>query len=409
MISSPQASGVFVMDEVLRNSNVVVVDDTPSNVELLERLLKAAGIERVRSFTEPEAALEDCRSLRPDLILLDLHMPRMDGFAFLDAVFELPPPGVFLPVIVLTADVTTEAKRLALSAGAKDFLTKPFDRTEVVLRVRNLLETQALYRHLEGHNAVLQATVDAQSASARATAAERRRRLDRIEAVLAGEGLGMVYQPIADLITGQVVGVEALARFSPEPRRPPDQWFAEAAEVGRGVQLEVAAVAAAFASMDQVPPGGFMAVNVSAATATSEALGQLLSSTQGARVALELTEHARVDDYSALINSLSEHRRLGVRLAVDDTGAGYAGFQHILRLHPDILKLDAVLTRGIDADPARRSLATALVTFAKEIDARIIAEGVETERELAVLQQIGIPWAQGFYLGRPGSLPPPTH
>jgi EAL domain-containing protein (putative c-di-GMP-specific phosphodiesterase class I) len=98
-------------------------------------------------------------------------------------------------------------------------------------------------------------------------------------------------------------------------------------------------------------------------------------------------------------------RLRGIRIAVDDTGAGYAGLHRILTLCPHILKLDTTLTRGIDIDPIRRALATALVTFAGEIGASIIAEGIETPEELTMLRQIGISWAQGYHLGRPGPLP----
>lgn len=391
--------------DVLRDSTIVVVDDAPANVTLLERLLAAAGVTAVRGFTDPVAALEDCRRSRPDLVLLDLHMPHVDGFAFMVALQDLVPAESFLPVLVLTADVTTEVRQRALAAGAKDFLTKPFDQMEVALRVRNLLETGALHSRLERHNSELRATVEAHAAAGQAAVADRQRRRQRIDAVLGGEGLRMVFQPIAELATNRVVGVEALARFVGEPHRTPDAWFAEAADVDRGVDLELAAVGAALAELDRLEPHAFMAVNVSAAAVATGELGQLLASHPAERVTLELTEHERVDDYGALIDRLVEPRDHGVRLAIDDTGAGYAGFQHILRLRPDILKLDVVLTRGIDADPVRRALATALVAFAEEIGAGIIAEGVETPEELAVLQYLGIPWAQGFYLAHPASLP----
>ena len=391
--------------DVLRDSTIVVVDDAPANVTLLERLLSAAGITAVRGFTDPVAALEDCRRSRPDLVLLDLHMPNLDGFAFMAALQDLVPARSFLPVLVLTADVTTEVRQRALAAGAKDFLTKPFDQMDVALRVRNLLETRALYGRLERHNAELQATIDAHAAADRNAAADRQRRRRRIDDILGGEGLHMVFQPIAELATNRVVGVEALARFAGEPHRTPDAWFAEAADVDRGVDLELAAVGAALAELDRLEPHAFMAVNVSAAAVATGALDQLLASHPAERVTLELTEHERVDDYGALIDRLDEPRDHGVRLALDDTGAGYAGFQHILRLRPDILKLDVVLTRGIDADPVRRALATALIAFAREIGAGIIAEGVETPEELAVLQHLGIPWAQGFYLAHPAALP----
>jgi len=211
----------------------------------------------------------------------------------------------------------------------------------------------------------------------------------------------------ADLATGDVVGAEALARFAGEPYRPPDEWFAEADDIGRGAELELAAIAAALDQLHRLPPATFLAVNASPSTAITPELDALLARHPGDRVVLELTEHTPVDDYGMLLNGIDGFRRRGGRIATDDTGAGYASFLHLLRLRPDIIKLDITLTRGIDADPARRALATALVSFATEISATIIAEGIELPGELEALQRIDIPWGQGYYLDRPGGLPLP--
>ena len=119
---------------------------------------------------------------------------------------------------------------------------------------------------------------------------------------------------------------------------------------------------------------------------------------------LEITEHAHVDDYDQLLGALQPLRQAGVRVAVDDAGAGYASLQHILQLKPDLIKLDMALTRNIDADRPRRALASALIGFAQETGSRIIAEGVETAGELAVLRDLGVEKAHGFFLGRPTSL-----
>ena len=389
-------------------STVVIVDDKPANVALLERLLDTAGVVRVHGFTDPRQALAHCAGSLPDLVLLDLHMPDLDGFAFMEALQRLVPEGGFLPVLVLTADVTAEVKERALATGAKDFLTKPFDRTEVLLRVANLLETRALYRGVQQHNAELQADLDERTAVEREAAAEHERRRHGIDGALAPGALTMVFQPVADLATGDVVGVEALARFACEPHRPPNEWFAEADDIGRGTELELAAIAAALDQLHQLPPATFLAVNASPTTAITPALDALLARHPAERLVLELTEHTRVDDYSTLLAALDRLRRRGVRIAVDDTGAGYASFEHILKLRPHILKLDITLTRGIDADPVRRALAAALVTFATEISATIIAEGIETTGELTTLEHIGIPWGQGYYLARPGALPLPA-
>jgi EAL domain-containing protein (putative c-di-GMP-specific phosphodiesterase class I) len=341
-------------------------------------------------------------------VLLDLHMPGLDGFGFMEALQQLMPRSGFLPVLVLTADASTDARDRALASGAKDFVAKPFDRAEVLLRVSNLLETRALYGRLEQHNLELQDALEVRMAAEREAAAEHERRQRRIDAAMAPGALTMLFQPVAALATGAVVGAEALARFACEPKRPPDEWFAEADAIGRGVELELAAIAAALDQLDRLPPNVFLALNASPMTAVAPELEDLLARHPGHRLVLELTEHTRVGDYDALLVALARLRARGVRIAVDDTGAGYAGFQHLLELRPHIVKLDTTLTTGIHADPIRRSLAAALVTFANEIGATIIAEGIEVAEELTTLRRIGIPWGQGYHLARPASLPLPV-
>lgn len=131
--------------------SVLIVDDEVANVRLLERLLEDDGFTDVHATTDPRRALALFRESRPDLVLLDLAMPFLDGFAVLDQIRREIDPAEFLPVLVLTADISREAKQRALRSGAKDFLTKPFDTTEAVLRIRNLLETRRLHRDLREH------------------------------------------------------------------------------------------------------------------------------------------------------------------------------------------------------------------------------------------------------------------
>ena len=141
-------------------ARILIVDDQEANVRLLEAILRrgAPGTE-VRSTTEARETLGLFTAFQPDLVLLDLHMPHVDGLTLLGQLLESIPPETYLPVLVLTADVTTEAKRQALGRGARDFLTKPFDPTEVLLRIRNLLETRALHERLREHNRTLEARV----------------------------------------------------------------------------------------------------------------------------------------------------------------------------------------------------------------------------------------------------------
>jgi DNA-binding response OmpR family regulator len=120
-------------------------------VLLLERILQAGGYSNLAITTDPRKVLEFFTAYRPDLILLDLMMPHVDGFALITQLRSRIPEGTYLPIMVLTADVTPKAKQQALSLGAKDFLTKPFDATEVLLRVYNLLETRWLSVQLQAH------------------------------------------------------------------------------------------------------------------------------------------------------------------------------------------------------------------------------------------------------------------
>lgn len=235
----------------------------------------------------------------------------------------------------------------------------------------------------------------------------RHRDRERILRVLGGEGLSVVLQPIVALAGGRVVAAEALSRFAAEPGRSSDAWFAEAAVVGLGVELELAAIRAALEQLDALPAGVRLSLNVSPAALLAPALIEALAAVPGARLALELTEHAPVEDYASLGAALAELRARGVQLMIDDAGAGFASLRHVLGLHPDAIKLDRSLTRDIDSDPVRRALAASLVAFAREIGATIVAEGVETRGELEALRALGVTHGQGYYLARPGAGPVP--
>ena len=227
----------------------------------------------------------------------------------------------------------------------------------------------------------------------------------RVRHVLAGSGPRIVFQPVFTLSTGRLEGFEALSRFEAAPQRSPDVWFAEAAAAGLGVELELRAIGNAIALAPHLPGRTFISINVSPATLVSPRLSAALAGARAERLVLEVTEHAAVADYRVLKHALQPLREQGVRLAIDDAGAGYSGLNQIVELVPEFIKLDVFLTRGIERDAVKRALAAALVSFAREIGAALIAEGVETSEELSVLEHLGVPHAQGFYLGRPLPLP----
>jgi EAL domain-containing protein (putative c-di-GMP-specific phosphodiesterase class I) len=233
------------------------------------------------------------------------------------------------------------------------------------------------------------------------TRESRRETVARIRRVLDGVGLAIVFQPIVDIGTRRTMGFEALARFSETPTRPPNEWFADAARVGLGVEFELEAIRAAATISVDLPVGSYLSLNIGPATAMSDRLGPALAAVGRRGTVLEITEHAPIDDYDALATALAPLRARGVRLAVDDAGAGFASLRHILRLRPDFIKLDISLTSGIDTDVAQRALARGLTTFGTEIGATLIGEGVETASELETLRELGVTTVQGYFLGRP--------
>ena len=147
---------------------VLIIDDEPVNVALLEEILAENGYNRVHSISESKLAVEACKTFRPDIILLDLMMPPPDGFAILE-LLQAETDESFLPVVVLTADTNEETKRRALEAGATDFLLKPFDHVEVVLRIRNLLKSRHAHLLLDNQRAALEDAVRERTAELRAT------------------------------------------------------------------------------------------------------------------------------------------------------------------------------------------------------------------------------------------------
>ncbi|NIZ90437.1 EAL domain-containing protein [Kineococcus rubinsiae] len=237
--------------------------------------------------------------------------------------------------------------------------------------------------------------------------AEHELRLASLDALVAGAGRLTVLQPIVDLASGAVVGAEALSRFTTEDGQPqrPEQVFTDARSAGVGPAMERAAVVSALRLLPAVPAGVYLSLNASSQLLLDPWFSSLLLASDPGRLVVEVTEHDPVEDYAALATGTEALRRQGVRLAVDDAGAGFASLQHVLHLAPDIVKLDIAFVRGIDADPARRAVTRALVGFASELGSTVVAEGIERPDELSVLRDLGVACGQGYLLGRPAASP----
>ena len=227
-----------------------------------------------------------------------------------------------------------------------------------------------------------------------------------IRRAIAGHGIFPVLQPIAHLSDGRIIGFEALSRFDGIADWGPDRWFSEAAAAGNGVDLELAAVRAVLPALEAVPDDTYLSVNLSPAAVLDPRTASLLGPIAG-RLIVELTEHSKVEDPAALAAAVQALRAQGARIAVDDLGSGFANMSLVLRLRPEVLKLDVDLVRGIDGDPDRRVLVASLVAFAGSIPAVVVAEGIETEREAITVLELGVRCGQGYLLGRPMMAPGP--
>ena len=539
-------------------ATILVVDDERLNVELLSRIIERAHLGRCLGFEDARSALAELTRVEPDLILLDVHLPGMDGFAMLDKVKAALPPDAFVPVVFLTGDVDRAVRTRALQAGAKDFITKPFDLDEVVLRCRNLLETRRLHEELRTNNLALRSEVHertlaleaahrdrlavatalgrprpvesseeaaevlcreiadfgdvagaaiivfgpagrasplavqgslgeplhadrtlpaARTAALRERAANgpwiedpsngvvgssattersparlmaplhsgrslvgvlavattrpldaarlatllptvveyaalagaivgpdllaRMRETDlrrTIEAIVGRNAFKPVFQPIVDLEEGTVLGHEALTRFDDGAR--PERRFADAEALGMGVELELACLGAALEHARSLPGEGWLSLNVSPdLVLASDVLSEIVAGAPRP-VVLEITEHVPVNDYGEFRAAIDRVGR-DVRFAIDDAGAGFSSFRHIVELKPDFVKLDIGLVRAIDTDPVRQALVSGMDYFALKTNCTLIAEGIETRAERDTLQSLAIELGQGFLLGRP--------
>jgi EAL domain-containing protein (putative c-di-GMP-specific phosphodiesterase class I)/DNA-binding response OmpR family regulator len=541
-------------------SRIYVADDVAANRALLELILARGGFRNVQSFTDGAALLEGIGSAEPDLVLLDLRMPTVDGFEVLRRLADRRTAETFLPILVLTAETGQESRREALDLGADDYVTKPFDAQEVLLRVRNLLHTRTLHQTLRSENVDLAAEADharqhlsdrerewadvAESLAAlqvRATSEETanaicnelkrisglssvmviavdaagqavplaidgpidaslgvnhaipepqvapwrervarrpwvgawdpdvdsvaRRSSERpnamavlplntaqgllgamvatttitdgtayltarlpvltsfsavaaallapgilerqrrgairaqLESILQAASFAPVFQPVVELATDRIIGFEALTRFDDGMR--PDRRFADAAAVGLGLELEAATMAAALDAALDLPEGVWLSLNVSPAFLIDPFRPRtILGGRRGRPLVLEITEHVAIEDYQrfrAAVGALGS----SVSFAVDDAGAGYSSFRHILELRPDFVKLDIGLVRGLDVDDVRQALVAGIVYFAQRTGCRLVAEGVETDGERATLQKLGVQLGQGYLLSRP--------
>lgn len=226
--------------------------------------------------------------------------------------------------------------------------------------------------------------------------------LDRL---IEGDGIEMFVQPVVNLATREIHAYEALARFQLGSTNSPLHWFAVADEFNRREELERACLAAAVELFDTLPAHTSLSVNVSGTVLPSRATMAILDRVPDpTRLIVEITEDALIsEDDVALSSAIATLRARGVKFAVDDMGAGYAGLRQIAALHPDYLKLDRSIISNIHLDSDRCALVRAMAGYADRVGVQLVAEGVETLEELAAITSLGVDYVQGYLFARPGT------
>ncbi|WP_298456690.1 EAL domain-containing protein [uncultured Cellulomonas sp.] len=220
--------------------------------------------------------------------------------------------------------------------------------------------------------------------------------------VLGGRGLRLVAQPIIDVAQARVGGYELLARFDGPPARSPDVWFEEARSRDLDGPLTIQVLHALHRLRTDLPAGTFCTVNVEPhLLARDDVRDALLGNGRLDGVVVELTEHVSAGDGVVLCGALDAVREVGGLIAMDDAGQGHSGLARMIEVRPDLIKLDRALVAGIDQDPMKKAVVQLVGDLAGQLDAWILAEGVETERELAEVIRMGVPLVQGWAVGRP--------
>ena len=383
---------------------VLIAEDEPLVSRSLSRLIDlTSGFELVGIAENVDQAIAMVGSHRVDVVITDVRMPDGGGLRLVKE-FKIRSPETRVLAYSAYSDDRTVSEML--EAGAIGYVVKNGRNAELLEGLRRAAANEASITGPAADSLLRKmrsiSSIEARVAPPDGVAAETQ----RILSAFGPGSLTTVFQPIVSLNDQATVGAEALSRISATPRRGPEEWFADATRAGVLIQADVAALRTAVHSARSLPRTMFASCNATPELVLSGGLQECLAGYDVSGLVIEITERAPINDYSAFARALAPMRIAGCRIAIDDTGSGFASLRHILRLEPDIIKLDRDLCQGINADPARIALASGLASFAFGIGASIIAEGIETKAELDVLTALGVQMGQGYLLGRPEALSP---
>jgi EAL domain-containing protein (putative c-di-GMP-specific phosphodiesterase class I)/CheY-like chemotaxis protein len=372
----------------LHLGRVLVVDDDPAIRRVCTRVLSGDGWDvTVAENGRAAIAAIESNSDTFDCVLSDVNMPELDGFGLVAALRRADDE---LPVLLMTGDPSLDGAVRAIDHGAVSYITKPFDHEALaaaVARAARRHGVMRMRRRAESYGHALYGNARADVEQRFASALERS---------------WMAFQPIIDVATRSVYAYEALLRTEEDSLRRTDVFIATAERLDRVHALGRTVRAAVAAAEASAPADVLLFVNVHGLELTDEELFSSSSplSKLASRVVLEITERTGLDPVAAPAR-VAMLRKLGYRIAVDDLGAGYAALGALATLEPDIVKLDMSLIRDIDRHATKRRVVGATATLCRELGARVVAEGVETEAERKACVDAGIDLIQGYLLARP--------
>jgi EAL domain-containing protein (putative c-di-GMP-specific phosphodiesterase class I) len=370
-----------------RPTRLLLAEDDELLRRVFARAFRAEGFE-VEVAADGEAALALLKDQRFDAILTDISMPRLSGIDLLRAVREHDSD---VPIVLMTGGPELATALQAIEHGAFRYLVKPVELSELKSIVRRAASFHRLAQLKREALAVL-----GENAALKDDRASLERTFER-----ALQGLWMAFQPIVNWPERSVFGFEALVRTSePALARPPDligaaERLRRLPDLGRAIRNAVAARIGA--------SSGSVFVNLHAADLLDEHLLDPASplSAHAARVVLEITERAGLDEVKDARARVESLKRMGYRIAVDDLGAGYAGLTSFAQLEPHIVKLDMSLVRNVHEAPTKRKLIQSIVSLCRDLGIEPVGEGVETAAERDVLEQLGCTLLQGYLFGKP--------
>jgi EAL domain-containing protein (putative c-di-GMP-specific phosphodiesterase class I) len=374
----------------------LLVDDEPTIVRGFARILTSAGFS-VQIAHDGREAAELARGMSFDAIVSDIAMPEMTGLQLLRSVRE---HDLDVPVILMTGGPAVESAVQAVEYGALRYLIKPVDSKqleEVVARATRLHQMAKIKREalelfrLEGKHLGDRAGLEARFANAINT-------------------LWLAFQPIVSWTEKSVLAYEALVRNEEPTLRAPPDLFEAAERLGRLRELgRIIRDRVAKTLVDNPTVDAEVFVNVHALELDDDSLLAPTSplSAFAKRVVLEITERAPLEKIKDANARVAQLRNMGYRIAVDDLGAGYAGLTSFAHLEPEVVKVDMSLIRGLDQSPTKQKLLRSIVGLCRDLEIKMIAEGIETVEERDTLVRLGGDLCQGYLFARPGRAFPP--